>query len=198
MRYLLVGNGPSTDIANKAKHADAVIQLNGCAHREAIAPEKMSHVCVVNTCDPANIERVVSMLRGLELPAQTRIVFTRNHIFYWLKAFAGWLKLSDGVQYFLPFKIDLGRAGETVSLLDTCRLEFRMLRAGMPSGNMPSTGMVAYDWLSKKLRPGDSLDIAGFTFEGWNWHPWGLERTIIKGVYPPGYRDDPSYEKRPQ
>jgi hypothetical protein len=71
-----------------------------------------------------------------------------------------------------------------------------MLRAGMPPGNMPSTGMVAYHWLLKKLAPGDSLDIAGFTFEGWNRHPWEIERTIIKGVYPPGYRGDPSYEKR--
>jgi hypothetical protein len=192
MRYLLVGNGAATDIATKAKHADAVIQINRCAHREAIAPEKMSHVCVVNTVDPAAFHDTVAMLRGLNLPAHTKIVFTRNPAFYWLKSFAAWLYNPDGLRCFLPFKIDLAWSSETVSFLATCLLEFRMLRAGMPLRNLPSTGMVAFDWLSKKLRPGDSLDIDGFTFEGWDRHSWDVERQLIKGIYPPGYRDDPS------
>ena len=197
VRYLLVGNGPAADIATKARHADAVIQTNSCVHREAIPPEKMSHVCVVNTSDPASINGVAAMLRRLEeLPAQTCIVFTRNPTFYWLKSFAAWLYNPDGLRCFLPFKIDLGRSSETVSFLATCLLEFKMLRAGMPLRNMPSTGMVAFDWLSKKLKPGDSLDIDGFTFQGWDRHSWDVERKLIKGIYPPGYRDDPSYEKR--
>jgi hypothetical protein len=166
MRYLLVGNGAATDISTKARHADAVIQINRCAHREAIAPEKMSHVCVVNVSDPTAIDGVAAMLQGLSLPDHTKIVFTRNPTFYWLKSFAAWLYNPDGLRCFLPFKPDVARPGETVSFLAACLLELRMLKAGMPPRNMPSTGMVAFDWLSKKLNPGDSLDIDGFTFEG--------------------------------
>lgn len=181
-----MGNGPAPDIATKARHADAVIQINACAHREWIAPEKMSHVCVTNTSDPATIESIVSMLLSLDLPAHTRIVFSRNHTFYWLKAFVAWLGQAKTVQNFLPFKIDLARRSETISFLASCRLEYTMLSAGMAPGSMPSTGMVAYHWLSRKLRAGDSLDLAGFTFEGWDRHAWDVERKLLKGVYPPG------------
>jgi hypothetical protein len=135
MRYLLVGNGPSAEVANKARHADAVIQINGCAHRAAIPREKMSHVCVVNVSDAGSIKGVAAMLRILEeLPPQTRIVFTRNPTFYWLKSFAAWVLNPDpdGLRCFLPFKIDLDRSNETVSFLGACLLEAVMLRAGMP------------------------------------------------------------------
>jgi hypothetical protein len=72
-----------------------------------------------------------------------------------------------------------------------------MIKLGMGPSCMPSTGMIAYHWLSQRLKPRDSLDIAGFTFEGWEGHPWKIEKTLVKGIYPPGYRGDPSYEKQP-
>jgi hypothetical protein len=167
MRYLLVGNGPAKNIRDKARHADAVIQINHCAHRAEIPAEKMSHVFVVNTTDTASASRVVGMIYSLDLPPQTRFLFSRNPAFYWLKSFAAWLWNPNTVNCFLPIKIDLNRPTETVSFFFTCRLEHQMLKAGMPPRNMPSTGMVAYNWLLKRLIAGDSLDIEGFTFEGW-------------------------------
>ena|SRR5271154_4393514 len=75
MRYLLVGNGPAKNIRDKARHADAVIQINHCQYRAHIPPEKMSHVFVVNSADKMSVHRVVHMLRDLDVPKHTQIVF---------------------------------------------------------------------------------------------------------------------------
>ena len=47
---------------------------------------------------------------------------------------------------------------------------------------MPSTGMIAYDWLLRKLKPEDTLTVEGFTFEGWSGHPWEIESQLIRSV----------------
>src|SRR5271156_1160541 len=114
MRYLLVGNGPAKNIRDKARHADAVIQINHCQYRAHIPPEKMSHVFVVNSADKMSVHHVVHMLRDLDVPKHTQIIFTRNPLFYWLKSFAAWIWNPDTERCFLPFKIDLGRESETL------------------------------------------------------------------------------------
>jgi hypothetical protein len=50
----------------------------------------------------------------------------------------------------------------------------------MPPSFMPSTGMVAYDWLRRRLRTGDSLAVEGFAFQGWEGHPWQIESQLIR------------------
>lgn len=197
MRYLLVGNGAAPHIADKARHADTVIQINDCKHRDKIDPAKMALVVLVNVSDKYVISKVVGMAQNLDLPAHTRILLSRNIAFYHFKNFLVWLKRGEAGRGLLPFRLDFDRPVEMVSFFSSLRLELELLQNGMPMSFMPSTGMIAWWWLSRQLKPGDSLDITGFTFEGWGHHPWEIERSLVKGIYPWGYRDDPSYEKRP-
>ena len=71
---------------------------------------------------------------------------------------------------------------ECVTLLSSLRLEYQLRRLGMHHTAMPSTGMIAYDWLLRKLKPDDTLAVEGFTFEGWSGHPWEIESQLILPV----------------
>ena len=71
---------------------------------------------------------------------------------------------------------------ESVSLSSSMRLEYQLRRLGMAQDAMPSTGMIAYDWLLQRLKPDDYLTVAGFTFEGWPGHPWEIERGLVLSV----------------
>ena len=53
---------------------------------------------------------------------------------------------------------------------------------GMAPACMPSTGMIAYDWVRRRLEAWDYLFTEGFTFEGWAGHPWAIERQLIKPI----------------
>jgi hypothetical protein len=55
-----------------------------------------------------------------------------------------------------------------------------MMLKGMPFRCQPSTGMVAYSWLRRRLRIGDSLAVEGFAFQGWEGHPWQIESQLIR------------------
>ena len=199
MRFLLVGNGPSTDIKDKARHAEAVVQINSCEHSQSIATDKTIAVFVAN----AGMEIRDRIMGGLLAKRQhipnAKLILAKNPAFYRLKGWAATLKkswmaphyrLSSGWEKFSwPM--------QTVSLTTTLTLEYLLRSRGMMPSLMPSTGMIAYYSLLRSLRPGDSLDVTGFTFEGWEGHPWQIESQLVRGTYPPGYRDDPSYEKRP-
>ena len=52
----------------------------------------------------------------------------------------------------------------TISFLSALRLDVTLVRLGMPPSWMPSTGLIAYSWLRKRLRKCDTLEIQGFTF----------------------------------
>jgi hypothetical protein len=169
MRYLLVGNGPSEGCAVKAKHADEIIQINSFHHIQRIPLEKTSYVAITNMGSKAT-QQIITAAAKMH---NTWTAHEYTHI-----------EIKN-----LPWKM------YAVPFFFTLQLERRLLELGMPPSCMPSTGMIAYHWLKWKLRRGDSLDIAGFTFEGWEGHPWAIEKTLVKGVYPLGYRGDPSYEK---
>lgn len=196
MRYLLVGNGPSIDL-NKLRHADAVIQFNSCMYADRVSIGKTLAVFVTNVGEE-NGSIISKLLERKHLFPGITVKLARNPLFYGLKARAAvrarsWIapycQLNDGWDA-LPWPV------EVVSLATTIRLEFLLRRRKMHRSFMPSTGMVAYYAMQRRLLPGDSLDFTGFTFEGWGGHPWEIEKRLIIGVYPPGYRDDPSYEKR--
>lgn len=64
-------------------------------------------------------------------------------------------------------------------------LDDSLIRRGMKVGQMPSTGLIAYEWLKTIMNTGDELRIAGFTHSGWWGHPWELEKDIIKDYVKP-------------
>jgi hypothetical protein len=198
MRYLLVGNGPSKDVEAKAKHAEAIVQINSCMHAARIPFGKTTHVFLVNTGINACPPTVKELMGKKELLPSITVVRSRNEVFYYLKGKLIGLRSQWHARDYIVNDAwrNLPWPTEEVSFKSTMKLEYKLLKAGMPVGWVPSTGMIAYHWLRQKLTSGDSLDITGFTFEGvFERHPWEIEKTLIKGIYPPGYRDDPSYEK---
>ncbi len=69
-----------------------------------------------------------------------------------------------------------------VSPACSAALDALLTQHGMPPEHMPSTGMAAWFWLRRRLRPGDSINLAGFTHEGWFRHPWAIERALMRGL----------------
>jgi hypothetical protein len=46
---------------------------------------------------------------------------------------------------------------------------------------VPSTGLVAIaEFLEHFCEPGDHIALAGFSHQGWEWHPWEAERRWIE------------------
>ena len=185
MRYLLVGNAPNCAdaVVTKAKHADVVVQCNGCAYAEVLPSARANYVFVTNTAPQSgtirSIEHRLTSLRSLPVFTSTSIVLCRNPAAYTLAKFvlrAGFHVGKDSVELNRLWPV------RTVSFVSTVRLHVRLLKRGMEICQMPSTGMVAYDWVRRRLRPGDSLLLAGFTHQGWQGHPWHVEREIVRPV----------------
>lgn len=185
MRYLLVGNAPNcTDaVAKKAEHADAVVQCNNCAYARMLPSVQHNYVFVTNTVRrPGTIralEHRLTSLRSLPAFASTDIVLCRNPYAYALgrRIFRGRFDVyrrSSVLSRFWPVR--------TVSFASTVRLHMSLLKRGMEIRQVPSTGMVAYDWVRRRLQPGDSLLLVAFTHQGWQGHPWHLEREIMRPV----------------
>ena len=112
--------------------------------------------------------------------------FSRNALFHRLKGklvrLASERRARDYITCNKRCRQSLPWPVEEISFISTLKLEYKLLKAGMKFGWMPSTGMIAYHWLRQKVERGDSLDITGFTFEGWGGHPWHIEKTMVVGV----------------
>ncbi|MCX8504560.1 MAG: hypothetical protein ORN52_11375 [Beijerinckiaceae bacterium] len=184
MNYLLVGNGPTKNLARAADAADSIVQINHCRHAEHLSAEKTQHVFIANMGETVSAPLCQAIKERGALLGEATIIRGRNPVFYTSKSVylqtqslgvslhdyrltQSWRMLAK----IWPIK--------SVSLLSSVRLKYQMLRLGMPQASMPSTGMIAYDWLLRKLKPNDRLTVEGFTFEGWPGHPWAIERDLI-------------------
>lgn len=185
MRYFLVGNAPNCAdaVVTNARHADVIVQCNGCTYAEFLPSAQVNYVFVTNTApEPGTIsaiERRLTSLRSLPVFTSTSIVLCRNPHAYRLGKYvlrAGFHIRKESVELNRLWPV------RTVSFVSTVRLHMRLLRLGMRMSQMPSTGMVAYDWVRRRLRPTDSLLVAGFAHQGWPGHPWDLEREMIRPV----------------
>lgn len=184
-KWLLVGNGECKNLSESAKNADVIIQINACRHLTNIPKKKTHYIFVTNTGQifPHIIDAIRDNQRyfchGI-MPG--KIILARNPTFYRLKRrlhFKG-SPLGDAfyaskIRKYLSLILDC----QTISFRQSYNLERKMRSLGMPAHFMPSTGMIAYDWICKKMCKGDSLMLEGFTFEGWDRHPWEIEKKII-------------------
>ncbi len=185
MHYLLVGNAPHDDLQALAIKSDIIIQMNSCIHAETLSPFPSQYVFGTNTGRP--LVKWTTQIREhrnrgwLQNPV---VILARNPNFYRLKRYLQLAKLETDSQSFTPSNDwkELGRDWriELMSYSASSSLEKKMRLLGMESNSMPSTGMVAYDWICNRLTEDDSLTLAGFTFEGWQRHPWHIEKDIIK------------------
>jgi hypothetical protein len=193
MRYLLIGNAENcTDaVAEAATRADIIVQINTCRYAELLPRVRANYVFVTNSGSAADTDADKIMDRLLSLRARpvfhtTRLILARNPAFYTLKKYwlcarrpSPWRAYNIQQQWRALRKI---WPMQSVALLPTVRLEREMRMLGMAPACMPSTGMIAYDWVRRRLEAWDYLFTEGFTFEGWAGHPWAIERQLIKPI----------------
>ncbi len=186
MKYLLLGNGKIKP-SKRFDGFDAVVQFNHCRHRARVPAAALRWVFLSNTGSP--MERNVDILCGLAADPVLRdavIIEARSPRFYRFKRALLWLCRSPHWQHFTPS--NAGRRLErlwpvqTIDFAASWRLERKMRRAGMPGFMMPSTGMIAFDWVCQRMQPGDSLHIDGFGWRGWEGHPWEIEQAMMRKV----------------
>ena len=189
MHYLLIGNGDIdlNAFSEALNEADVIIQINKCRHIELTKGHSTSYIFLVNTGE--DVSELVSHLLSLnnypELKS-TSIILARNILYYLLKlqllkqlSRPSWVFYSTSSSY---LKLaNLWRV-KSVSFLFSLLLDIRLFRLGMPPSSMPSTGLIAYMWLRKRLCKNDTLKVIGFTFEGWERHPWDIERKLLTTV----------------
>jgi hypothetical protein len=190
MRYLLVGNGAlletDYDLIERAK---VIIQINDCRHADKIPYHLTKYVFLSNT-GTNQCEKVVdAFLEKQHLFSEVQIILARNPIFYRLKKLALAIKRRPHGKHCTPSnawnRLANSPAIKKTSFLSSLRLDLKMIRMGMAPSYHPSTGMIAYDWLSRYLSINDRLDIIGFSFEGWSGHAWSVEKQIIKDIEEP-------------
>ena len=184
MKYVLLGNGkikPSKSFAD----ADCVVQFNHCRHIDRVPPAAQRWVFLSNTGSP--MQRNVEILCAMpDHPALQDAVMmqARNPAFYRLKRAWLRLRLSPHWQDFTPSDAGAALAAfwsvKTMNFGASLGLD-RLLRArGMAAHMMPSTGMIAFDWVRAQMRPEDLLRIEGFGWQGWEGHPWAIERAMMQ------------------
>jgi len=179
MHYLIVGNSQDADLSGAA-HADVTIQINDCRYADKLPLVRNQYIFLTNAGPYSGsiVDRLLT--RRASIPF-AQIILARNPLFYALKKRL--LPRHRHRDYQLTWEWDRlhkSWAARAVSCFSTLRLERRLVKLGMPPSFMPSTGMIAYDWVSRQLRGGDVLEVRGFTFQGWDQHPWEIERQLVK------------------
>jgi hypothetical protein len=187
MNYLLVGNGPTQNLVGSSSTADSIVQINTCRHAAALPVEKTHHIFISNMGDKVSAPLCQAIETQRVLLCHATVMLGRNPSFYaskravlqaqdWGNALHDY-HLTEAWRTLAPaWKI--GR----VSFLSSLRLEWQLRQLGMRQASMPSTGMIAYDWLLQRLKPGDTITVEGFTFEGWSGHPWAIESRLIRAM----------------
>lgn len=186
VNYLLVGNADIGDEAlmRLGDWADVIVQMNKCRHLDRLPAEKTRHVVVTNTGVPTRsiVGFFVTVVRK-KIPRDTDLLFTRNEQFYAEKMER--LRLAESAwfpKFECTFKKELVVGKVPTAEVDydfTEALEGRMRAAGMRDWQMPSTGMVAFEWFNARRAPGDEVKLIGFTHEGWGGHPWAVEKKLL-------------------
>jgi hypothetical protein len=197
LRYLLIGNAPNCAdaVAKAVPSADIIVQHNTCDYAELLPQVAANYVFITNSGPHARkITRCLLSRQHLPVFATTHLMLARNPVFYTFKKYR---LLAQKHPYWQTYKIHWrwnapGRIWpiETMPFMPTVTLERRMRDLGMEHWRMPSTGMIAYDWLCRRLQPQDCLLVAGFKFDNWRGHPRDVERGLIKPIagdgLPPG------------
>ncbi len=179
MHYLLVGNAECKNVAELAKDADVIVQINSCRHN-AMLPKRTGYVFLINSGG-----QMSSVVQKMPLPelGNATVILARNPMLYSLKKrLLKAIKIPGFETFEMCPKPSLPMPVKMISFFEAFRLEYRMRRNGMAFRFHPSTGMVAYYWLCNRIKDEDSISIAGFTFEGWHGHPWAIERRLIKPI----------------
>ena len=182
---MIVGNGEVGARAHAAaQDADLVIRFNDCRSAGPGAA-RTDIVAVCNTGRPGlamstgedwksnPAVRAASQIwcvRDAEKFAEMRAPLAATHPE--LDDFC-----DDYTDGFRQFCMETGKACRVIprSVHDGLDAAFAALAAAPYV--VPSTGLVVIaDVIVNHLEPGDRILLAGFSHEGWEWHPWDAER----------------------
>ena len=187
--YLLIGNatGQTEKVAHAAAQADVIVQINHCHYADVLPKVRACYLFLANTGihTGAITDHLLSICH-MPVFNNTTLLLARNPAFYTIKKYllqARRLELAK--DYVVNEQWEPASRlwpTETISFLSAVMLDLALSRRGMPPSYQPSTGMIAYDWIRRRLRPHDRLAVEGFTFEGWRFHPWAVEREVIKPI----------------
>ena len=187
MKYLLVGNGPTQNLAIASKASDSIIQMNSCRHAPDLPVKKTHHIFISNMGEKVSAPLCQAIEKQRELLCDATVILGRNPFFYMTKR--GFLQVQDWSNAHHDYHLtEAWRTLATnwkvwrVSFRSSLRLELQLRQLGMRHASMPSTGMIAYDWLLQRLKPEDTITIEGFSFEGWPGHPWAIESQLIRSM----------------
>jgi hypothetical protein len=185
--YLIVGNGPTNDLSSVLKTYDQFIQINDCIHSAHLSDFRTRYIFITNSGRvPSDVfNKLREKINGF---THTEVILVRNPLFYTLKSLV--LRLA-GKRDWADFRTSAVFDGlkpkrkiRTISFFETLAIEIKLMRLGMRPSLMPSTGLIAYLWMMKRIMPIDTISLAGFTFEGWTGHPWDIEKAIVKPFKP--------------
>lgn len=191
MRYLLVGNAPIDGQEASIRDADVIIQTNKCLHVDLIPQEKTRYVIITNTGTPSRkVVRHVRRLRVGKKLGDFSLVFARNEE-YSLEKVRRLKATATGLFRFFrsyrSFRCPLDKkalAAEfkliEISLDFSAQLDKRLMALGMKEDQLPSTGLIAFEWIKTLMQPGDHLEPIGFTHQGWDGHPWTIEAQLVR------------------
>ena len=178
---LLLGNGPAPpDVDRLVARADTVVRFNQCESARGDEEARTDVLAVNATGQPG-----LNMLdKGLPRCASTATVFfARNVEVHWRRYRQFGLgrvpKALVPMHQAMVVHFGLGRhvaipAGDYDAVFE------RLLGLdGAADFIMPSLGFTVLDLLAHRTY-GSRLGIAGFSFEGWDGHPWRKERTLAE------------------
>lgn len=170
-----------------------IVQINDCRHVDRVDASLTKYVVMTNG-EFVVAERLMDSLYPLrDRLKAAKVIFARNRVLmYAKKAMLKCMGSVDaGTFVHVPAPEEFARLWnvEEVSFEMSIELEMKLRRLGMRLGDMPSTGLIAYEWLRHNMAPQDSLQLAGFTFQGWDHHPWAIEKQIVVPVNVPEMAD---------
>jgi hypothetical protein len=183
MRYLLIGNAPdqAEAVSKAAERADIVLQIDHCRYAEILPRVRANYVFLTNAGATAEVwspimNRLLSLPNASVFQHDTRLILARNPAFYAVKKS---LMRARGKPFWRNYSTNqltepVARLwpSETISFYSSLRLEFKLHRLGKRPTLMPSTGLIAYDWLRRRWQDWDYIGVEGFTFVGWDFRPW--------------------------
>ncbi len=184
MRYLLVGNANVFISSALAARADRVVQINDCVNNRPILAAKTIAVFLINS--GKHHERMARLAQSYVergLFPQATFILPRNPEFYAEKRRelqAAGHPNADAFETTLDLaRLPQGVPAQELSYADSADLRARLLAAGMEPHQDASSGMVAYDWIKRRMTPEDKLDVVGFGHAGWRGHPWAVEGRMM-------------------
>ena len=197
-RIAIVGNGPIREgVATTIDAADMVIRFNGCRSAGA-GGRKTDVVAVCNTGRPAlemlaggswkNSDAVrqageIWCVRTSQMFAAMRAPLAESHP-----------DLDDFCDdYTIGFETFARVTGRHLSVIPAAvhrGLDTSLLAFDPSPYVVPSSGLIVIAHVLENVaRDGDSISIAGFGHEGWQWHPFAAERRWVDAQIAAGRLD---------